>query len=110
MERAPWTQHQQLRPPAAGQCDDWRLGQCRALGRVTGAGPAQGADSDRTLQSARPELLQGPPAPALQPTGRGGIVPPREKKVSLFLGGLSTLRLNATGSATAIGGLRLFII
>ena len=84
MELAPWTQHQQLRPPAAGQCDDWRLGQCRALDRVTGAGPAQRAGADRILQSSRPGLPQGPPAPALGPEGRDGIVPPREKKVSLF--------------------------
>ena len=71
-------------PPAAAPqqqalCDDWRLGQCRALGRATGAGAAQRAAADRILPSSRPGLPRGPPAVALGPEGRSGIVPPREK-------------------------------
>ena len=76
-------------PPAAAPqqqalCDDWRLGQCRALGRATGTGAAQRAAADRILPSSRPDLPRGPPAVALGPEGRCGIVPPREKRVSPF--------------------------
>ena len=76
-------------PPAAAPqqqalCDDWRLGQCRALGRATGTGAAQRAAADRILPSSRPGLPWGPPAVALGPEGRSGIVPPREKRVSPF--------------------------
>ena len=77
-------------PPAAAPqqqalCDDWRLGQCRALDRVSGAGAAQRAAADRILPSSRPDSPRGPPAQASGPEGRSGIVTPREKKVSLFL-------------------------